>query len=204
MGVLHRLSGLCFTLSCPGSAQWGKTGSFSPAWYSVHNAAPNFSPYHTDPAATKVPALWLLPLSLVPPSPSIHQPRMCSFSCVLNIISTLVERHSVWKHDENHYSKWKPAAQKPHKVPLTVLASDFPVFYICVLFSPWLSVTAPRLTIWGSSPVKKCCTEELHFLMNDKLQFWDAWPQTHKVWHPEQSIPLDTIACWDMSSDFPS
>lgn len=67
MRVSPRLSTLCFTLSCPGSAQWGKTGSFSPAWYSVHNAAPNFSPYHTDPAATNVAALWLLPLSLVPP-----------------------------------------------------------------------------------------------------------------------------------------
>lgn len=76
MGVSPRLSGLCFTLSCPGSAQWGKTGSFSPAWYSVHNAAPNFSPYHTDPAATKVPALWLLPLSLPPPPPSTSLVRV--------------------------------------------------------------------------------------------------------------------------------
>lgn len=67
MRVSPRLSALCFTLSCPGSAQWGKTGSFSPAWYSVLNAAPNFSPYHTDPAATNFAALWLLPLSLVPP-----------------------------------------------------------------------------------------------------------------------------------------
>lgn len=34
------------------------------------NAAPNFSPDHTDPAATSVPALWLSPLSLVLPSSS--------------------------------------------------------------------------------------------------------------------------------------
>lgn len=72
----------------------------------------------------------------------------------------------------------KTISTKPHQVPLTVLTSNSPVFYICVLFSPWLcSCTS---IVCGSSPVKNCCTEELYFLMNDKLQFWDAQPQTYR------------------------
>lgn len=105
---------------------------------------------------------------------------MCSFSCVLNIISTLVEKTLSLKAWWKSLFQMK-ASTKPHKVPLTVLASDFPVFYICVLFSPWLSVTVPWLTVCSSGLVENCFTEELHFLMNDNLQFWDAWPQAHKV-----------------------
>lgn len=72
----------------------------------------------------------------------------------------------------------KTISTKSHKVPLTVLVSNFPVFYICVLFSPWLCNCTS--IVCGSSPVKNCCTEELYFLMNDKLQFWDAQPQTYR------------------------
>lgn len=203
MRVSPRLSGLCFTLSCPGSAQWGKTGSFSPAGIlSIMRPLTSVPITQTQQQQMSLLSgyyrcLWF--------SPHLHPPP----SYVFIFLCPQHYLHAGWK-TLNLKAWWKSLFQmkasstKPHKVPLTVLASDFPVFYICVLFSPWLSVTAPRLTICGSSPVKKCWTEELHFLMNDKLQFWDAWPQTHKVLHPEQSIPLDTIACWDMSSDFPS